>query len=313
MVMAENPQHYFCDLCEKRQPCTLRFTPPPQSHPSPRYEIVQCNACGLVFYPIEKTQNLHALYSEKYFQGGEYSDYQGDEKIHEWNFKKRIAYLRKLSPKGTLFEIGSAYGFFLNMAKQFWESKGIEISADAVAWANKRFDFQKGTLIQGDLLKTDLPSVFHRPMDQGFDLVCMWDTLEHLDHPKSFLRTASRLLKPGGHLVFTTLDSGSVLAKMRGPHWRQIHPPTHLYYFDRERLKKYVESLGLQIIDQRSIGITRSYRSMAHGLFAQKHNGNGLAEPSRHKWIYQLLTCGEKLDFPIYLNTGDLVQVTARK
>lgn len=297
---------FRCDLCETTTSCEPYFNSPSCNKGA---GIVRCSKCGLIFYPLELVQNTHSLYTEKYFEGGEYASYKTDQKIHEWNFKSRIRYLQSLCSKGSLFEIGSAYGFFLHLAKQHWEIKGIEISMDGVNFAHRKLGISPEALFQGDLLKTDLAKLGQ----ETFDLVCLWDTLEHLDHPKAFLKKAYDLLMPGGHLVLTTLDSGSFLAKTRKEKWRQVHPPTHLYYFDRPILKKYVEALGYEWVEAKTIGVTRSYRSMLHGLFAQEHSGQGLAKKASTEWIYRLLTLGERIDFPIYLNTGDLVQITAKK
>ena len=63
--------------------------------------------------------DLRKFYDEGYYFGEEYVDYTKDRKALEVNFKKRVDLIRKLSRKKRLnvCEIGSAYGYFLNLIK----------------------------------------------------------------------------------------------------------------------------------------------------------------------------------------------------
>src|SRR5438132_4043574 len=91
--------------------------------------IVQCCGCSLVraadrFFEIDPER----LYDAQYFTGAEYIDYRGDRRAAARNARRRIRTLRRLSPAArTLFEIGSAYGYFLEAADRCWSSSGIEV------------------------------------------------------------------------------------------------------------------------------------------------------------------------------------------
>jgi SAM-dependent methyltransferase len=86
-------------------------------------------------------------------------------------------------------------------------------------------------------------------LPQGaFDVVCMWDTIEHLPGPARFVSRAAEALRPGGHLFLTTGDIGSLNARLRGSGWRQIHPPTHLNYFSRETMRRLLERYGFEVV-----------------------------------------------------------------
>jgi hypothetical protein len=138
-----------------------------------------------------------------------------------------------------------------------------------------------------------------------YDLVCLWDTIEHLERPIETLVKAARWLAPGGTLALTTGDAGSLLARLQGEKWRQIHPPTHLFYFTRPTLARAFAKAGLETVEIRAIGHSRSYRSMLFGLLEL-----GRPNPSR---AYRLLTAGGRLDFPVSLNLFDIVLAAARK
>ena len=50
-------------------------------------EIFECPRCGLIFYAGNAGSEL---YSREYFEGGEYHDYRGDERVIRRNFRKQI-------------------------------------------------------------------------------------------------------------------------------------------------------------------------------------------------------------------------------
>src|SRR5262245_36517143 len=100
----------------------------------PGKNIVKCPSCGLVFYDGSSADDL---YSDEYFFGGEYLDYCGDKKIIQRNFRRHVKVLHRLAPSGRLLELGCAYGFFLELAKEYWEVKGIDVTAAGVRHARQ--------------------------------------------------------------------------------------------------------------------------------------------------------------------------------
>jgi len=276
-----------------RQPCELCGYEGEMRPYYPSLQIVRCPQCALVFY--DGDADAAALYTRDYFAGREYRDYRADCEIHRRNFRRRIRDLRRLRPGGRLLEIGCAYGFFLEAAAAHWIVAGLDVARDAVAYARDELGLDAQ---QADFL--DLPDE-----PESCDVICMWDTLEHLRRPVRYIEKAARCLKPGGILMLTTNDVDSFVARVRRQKWRQIHPPTHVFYFSRATLDRAVAQAGLQTVHVSHAGQYRSYRSMIFGLFG--------VSGGRDSRLGRLLTCGGKLDFPIYLNTYDILTYTARK
>src|SRR5262249_20847419 len=81
-----------------------------------------------------------------------------------------------------------------------------------------------------------------------FDVVCLWDTIEHLPRPDLFLQKARQLLRPNGRLFLTTGDISSLNARLRGRKWRQIHPPSHLHYFSKDSIAKILRRTGFRAL-----------------------------------------------------------------
>jgi SAM-dependent methyltransferase len=260
--------------------------------------LLRCETCAFVTANLDLSRSeLEDLYTAEYFAGKEYRDYVGERALTQKHFESRLGRLLPHVPDASskrLFEIGSAHGFFLEVARPYFRSAaGIDISAAASSYARDVLHLPVAT---GDFLEFTLP--------EAVDVVCLWDTIEHLKHPDRYLEKAASGLNPGGVIALTTGDIGSVVARMRGARWRQIHPPTHLHYFSRSTLLRLLERVGLVMS---YIGYDGQYRSvdmMAYILLAIKQQ-----RPA----VYAALKRTGLLNWNLYLNLYDIVFVIARK
>ena len=76
-------------------------------------------------------------------------------------------------------------------------------------------------------------SVFEQNYEPAsFDVVTLWDVIEHTTDPRETLEHCRRLLKPGGVLVVNYPDIGSWIARALGRRWLFL-TSVHLHYFDR--------------------------------------------------------------------------------
>jgi SAM-dependent methyltransferase len=258
--------------------------------------LLRCGSCGLVFADLEASADeLAALYGADYFHGEEYSDYQAERDSLELNFGKRLhSLLRHLSsPRRFLFEIGCAYGYFLNLARgSFDEVAGVDVSAAAVDAAR----MLGLNAVAGDYLLMDLPC--------KADVIAMFDVIEHLARPDLFIEKAAIDVRPGGLLAITTGDIESLNAQIRGRRWRMIHPPTHLFYFSRRSITALLERRGFDIVEISYPGISRRVRSILYGVLALRLH---------QERLYQAVK-----DFPftnrsLTINLLDIMFVLARK
>jgi SAM-dependent methyltransferase len=257
--------------------------------------ILKCPSCGLVFADAHLSpDDLLNLYQHKYFFGDEYLNYVDDKAFLQKNFSARVQTLRKFSTAGTLFEIGCAYGFFLELAQRHWQAEGCDISTQACTYAQ-----QHGlNATCGEFLRLPL-------RENHYDVVALWDTIEHLARPDLYIAKAARLLKSGGVLCVTTGDIGSLMARIRKQHWRLIHPPTHLYYFDQNTLEKLLAKNGLEVVHGEHCGYSRSAQQMLYSLMLLRRQ-----TPHRKK-LYEFVK--PLFSFSLYINLFDIMFVIARK
>ena len=152
--------------------------------------LVVCQSCGLVRANVEFSHlNVKNLYKHKYYFGSEYHDYIADRKALEKNFEERIKFL---SQKGVLLktskviEIGCAYGFFMNLINNRVKSIiGYDLSKEGVGYAKNTFKVDARC---EDFLQYD---------DGKVDLVCMWDVIEHLTSPDTYIKKISKIINKG--------------------------------------------------------------------------------------------------------------------
>jgi len=260
---------------------------------------VKCTSCDFVFAEEDVDEaELFRIYQKNYFFGEEYSNYKTDREVLRKNFELRLKVLFGFvdrSKHRRLFEIGSAYGFFLELAREHFESvQGIDITEDGVEHCTKALGL---SVIQGDLLTTDLGG-------QTFDVVCLWDTIEHLRTPDLYLARISEHMPSGSLLAITTGDIDSLNARVKKGNWRLIHPPTHLQYFSLATLTRMLERLGFEVIYHRHCGFYRSFDNTFYNLFVLRGR-----LPHIHKLVQKL---GLARQF-FYLNIFDIMYVIARK
>jgi 2-polyprenyl-3-methyl-5-hydroxy-6-metoxy-1,4-benzoquinol methylase len=257
--------------------------------------ILKCPSCGLVFADAHvSAEDLHQLYQRNYFFGDEYLNYLEDKPTLQKNFSARLRTLRRFSSGGNLFEIGCAYGFFLEIAQRHWNTEGCDVSEEACRYAQQQG--LKGTC--GEFLNLAVN-------EDHYEVVALWDTIEHLARPDLYVQKASRLLKRGGILCATTGDIGSAIARLRKHRWRLIHPPTHLYYFDRSTIERLFMKYGLDIVHVEHCGYYRSLQQMLYSLLVLNH------ETAFRRRLYKLLK--PLFGFSLYLNLFDIMFVIARK
>jgi 2-polyprenyl-3-methyl-5-hydroxy-6-metoxy-1,4-benzoquinol methylase len=260
--------------------------------------LLRCEKCGFISANLDISEEaLVRLYGKDYFHGNEYLDYLAEEESLRINFVDRLVTLKKARPDlghADLFEIGCAYGFFLDEVRSAVRSSaGVDISADAVNFAVKA---KKVDARCGDYLTLVL--------ERQVDIITMWDTIEHLKRPDLFVKKAARDLRPDGLLAITTGDIGSLNARVRGRNWRMIHPPTHLHYFSVATMTRLLDAQGFDVIHISHPGNSRSLRSIAYFI---------LALQMKRRRLYDRFQRYPIFDWRLTANLFDIMYVIARR
>lgn len=214
------------------------------------YTFRRCGGCGLVYMsPRPTAARLRALYSEAYFESPDpacgYPVYRTDRAAVRDKAERLLPAVERHGSKGRLLDLGCAYGFVMEVARERgWEVAGIE-PAEAVAASAA---FSLGVPVAPDLFSAGLAA-------ESFDAVLAWDVIEHLPDPRRALEEVARLLRPGGVLSVVTPDIGSLAARILGRHWEEMRKmPEHIYFFDRASLTTLLRVVGFEPVEWGTVG-----------------------------------------------------------
>lgn len=197
--------------------------------------LVRCNRCGLQYLNPRVRQDLIV----KAYASGTDEMFVSQVEARERTFDRCIREIEKFAPqKGRLYDIGTGSGAFPGVAsRRGWVAAGCEPNRWLAAWATKRYGIP---IAAGTLFDQQLKS-------STFDVVTLWDVLEHTPDPKSVLRECHRITKPGGLLVLNYPDIGSWIAKWMGRRWVFLLS-VHLYYFTAATATRMLLETGFQPI-----------------------------------------------------------------
>lgn len=233
MTSAENS---ICNLCNSKKSNYL--------YTKNKFDILKCEECNLVYTKIPENFDLNSIYDSSYFEGGQsdgYSDYIGSEKTLKAEFEKILQTIQKHiqpSPKKLkLLEIGSAYGFFLDIASPNFDCVGIEVAEDAVEFSRKK----KNKVYQGIVTQQLLDEI------GKVDVIVMLDVIEHLENPKQTLQMLYNSLNKDGIIVIVTGDISGFLPQLMQKNWRLMTPPQHTFFFSKQTLADMCQKVGFSI------------------------------------------------------------------
>lgn len=198
-------------------------------------DIFECKECGFIYNnPQIKSEYLLKLYKDvvdpRYIQ---------EREGRYYTFKNALKNIKRWKRNGRLLDFGCYTGFFLEQAKaDGWETYGIELSDWACKYAREHLGLK----------------VFDQPLselyigDNFFDVVCMWDVIEHLTNPVKELREINKKLKPNGLLCISTYDLNSLSARILGSKYPFLMQ-MHISHFTRKTINRILKETSFKIIE----------------------------------------------------------------
>jgi len=299
-------QYVACNLCGSNEtrlrfPSTIAGDKRPQNPDAFRcthsgygrhHAIVQCKTCGLVYTNPRLSgedivDSYVAVEDPLYVQ-------ERDGRV--LTFERHLRPLEKIkAPPGRLLDVGAYTGVFVEIAARHgWDAWGLEPSHWAATEARK----QGLQMSEGLLESVELP-------DASFDVVTLWDVIEHLTDPFAAIQRSHRLLKPQGLLVLHTMDIDSLFARVMGARWPWLME-MHLYFFSRRTLKMMLEKAGFHVLRAVPQGryLRLGYLATRVGGLVGQPVGRALGG------LFRLLHLSQ---MPIPINLGDLFTVYAIK
>jgi SAM-dependent methyltransferase len=241
-------EHVACNVCgEDRYEEHLRRRDLMLFLPG-EFRLVRCLNCGLVYLnPRPVPEQLAELYEGEYDQ---YNPAVVDEKPlkrldRRYGLRKRCQAILRHKQAGHLLDVGCATGDFLETMRTYagWQVSGVELSEAASRYARERLglDVRTGTLKEAHYA----PGTF--------DVITLWNVIEHLTDPVGELSEMNKLLRPGGLLVFTTPNLNSLDARLFGRYWIGYELPRHYFVFSDDTVAALLARTGFRLAETRCL------------------------------------------------------------
>jgi SAM-dependent methyltransferase len=223
------------------------------------FVVASCATCGSHFVPDPVPDP--ARYDESYFAGTGvcgYGGYLQDRELILANFARRARWLKSIGAGPRVLDVGAAYGFFVAAARaEGFDAIGLDPVPPCGAFAARELGVEIRT---GRIESAALAP-------GSFDVITLFDVIEHLAAPAAALRRIRTLLAPGGMVVIETGDLGGLLARTVGSRWYYYDPPQHLTYFSLDSLAHVLQANGfLPPTDVGHLGREVSVRNFFHQL-----------------------------------------------
>ncbi|MCK5941526.1 MAG: class I SAM-dependent methyltransferase, partial [Planctomycetes bacterium] len=139
--------------------------------------------------------------------------------------------------------------------------------------------------------------------DHGFDLVTIWDVIEHVPEPQQLLASIKRMIKPGGKLLLETQNVASRMAAKLGKLWHHYKHDEHLYHFNPQTIRRLLEDCGFEVL---TCGSKFAGKYVSFGFLAERAGRLGTIPGLLAKPLGLLKPCN------LYVNPHDEIIVVAQ-
>lgn len=247
--------------------------------------------------PMPSDRELLKIYDSHYFDRGNKYSLSGDSvDPNMLNDVMKIKLVQNYVSSGRLLDVGCALGGFLHAARSSgFNVSGVEPSKCAADNASCKLGIEVANC---DLKSAGLA-------EESFDVITMWDTLEHLRDPNETLNEAWRLLQKDGLLFFSTGDASSSWARLTGRGWHLLTPPQHLYYYSPASISVLLKKSGFVYVENMHVG---KYATLDFISFKAMEAFGGILSPLR-----TLIHAIKMQNLKVYLNLFDIITCVARK
>jgi len=235
MSLTAAPAADSCPVCggrESRPVCLEAWDPITRD----AFRVLECAACGIAF-TAPRPASLDPYYPQRYRAYGPLVT-----RLLQMFYGFRISRWARLKPQGgSVLEVGCGPGLMLAaFRRRGWKVLGIERN-EAVAESARR-------ALGLEIVTTPVAEL---PPGVAFDLIILFQVLEHIAEPVPLLRECARRLAPGGRVVMNVPNFASWQSRFAGPQWFHLDVPRHLTHFTPATLQNTLTRAGLELVEMR--------------------------------------------------------------
>jgi len=237
--------------------------------------VYRCSSCGLFFKNFVPTKNSLLDF---------YKDCMSTHWISSYDYNDEIRTIKKLFPHGNLnvLDIGAGNGSWLSCLSLI----NCRLSALDVIMNPNCKQFITGEYIIEFLDKKDLAW-----SGQAYDLVTVFDVVEHLYDVKQGFSNIFKLTRIGGYCIIETGDANNYYSKLYGvPKWWYLNILEHNIAFNLQSLIKAGESAGFEVVETKiKRHKNKTELSLAKLIRMSLLSSLYRIYPSRYKWSMGLI------------------------
>jgi 2-polyprenyl-3-methyl-5-hydroxy-6-metoxy-1,4-benzoquinol methylase len=214
----------------------------------PHVSLCKCENCGHHFTVPSVNESLRSKYynelNSEYFLNNTFN-HLNDK--HDYIFNL----ISKYKKGGEILEIGCGNGFLLEKFRlKGWNAYGIEPSNNAVEFIQQNFS------------KINIKNQFldyNSYKSKSFDLILLFDVIEHLSNPVETILLANYYLKNGGLLVIGTGNIKSVNAIISKNNWGYFGSWEHISFYSPKSMKYLLSRNKFNILKIKKTSYNSSY------------------------------------------------------
>lgn len=205
------------------------------------YPLFECHDCGLVSPNI----NLELVDEKKVYDSDTALADVKNDVINNYEYRKqtyaveRLNYiLEKTGLKDSeikLLDVGCGPGYLLEHLKErSINYKGLELADFLVALCQER---------KLNVAKSDLAN----ESDGAYNIITLFDVLEHLRDPIEMFKTLNKKLESGGYVLVYTPNIHSLSFLLQAGRQNNVYPFIHLCFFDKKSLDYLAKATGFEV------------------------------------------------------------------
>lgn len=218
-----------CCVCENTNPSDFKVL-----YTKEKFSVVECNKCSFTFIPpYFRKQVTYENYKDENVANAVRN---GNNWVKIERHKLRYDLIKKYKASGKLFDLGAGWGHFMLAGKMLgYDVYGIEIAEQPYLYA------------KNDLkLPVDHTDFFLMDETKKFDIITMWDVLEHIDKADDVIAKCTRLTNLDGLLVIQVPQIDSYFAKKHQDNWKMMGLD-HVNYFGKKTITQLLEKHGYKV------------------------------------------------------------------
>ncbi|MFN0275453.1 MAG: class I SAM-dependent methyltransferase [Chitinophagales bacterium] len=205
----------------------------------PGYHVMQCAVCSFVFVPTYYRESIS--YTD--YKDAKVADQvkKGNNWIKIQRHLLRFDLIKKYKKQGKVFDLGAGWGHFLLAGKQLgYDVYGIELSEQPALYAKNELG-----------LPIDRLDFFAMNDAKKFDIITLWDVLEHIDEADKVIEKCNTLLAEDGLIVIQVPQIDSFMSKRFKETWKMVSLD-HVNYFSSKTLPRLLKAKGFEVQEMRS-------------------------------------------------------------